>query len=119
MPFWTPARHFRFTPIGRSFIVPMARGRGSNFSWCHLPTASFFGLGYVLYCVGHATRRMVASVLAALLRATIAVVGGHAVISLKADVTWNFVAVSVGMVAGPFALPPLINRTGMGNKEHL
>ena len=63
---------------------------------------------------------MEASVLAALLRATIAVLGGHAVISLKSDVTWNFVAVSVGMVAfGLFALPPLISRTGMGNKENL
>jgi hypothetical protein len=32
---------------------------------------------------------------------------------LKADVTWNFVAVALGMVAfGLFALPPLINRAG-------
>lgn len=37
--------------------------------------------------------------------------GGYVVIWLKADVTWNFVA--VGMVAfGLFALPPLINRSG-------
>ena len=31
----------------------------------------------------------------------------------KADVTWKFVAVALGMVAfGLFALPPLINRSG-------
>ena len=77
------------------------------------PFFGFFGLGYVLYCVGQATRRMEASVLAALLRATVAVLGGYAVIWLKADITWNFVAVAAGMVAfGLFALPPLINRSG-------
>jgi hypothetical protein len=32
---------------------------------------------------------------------------------LVADVTWNFVAVGLGMVAfGLFALPPLIRRSG-------
>ena len=77
------------------------------------PFFGFFGLGYVLYCAGQATRRMEASVLAALLRAAIAVAGGYAVIALKADVTWNFIAVAVGMVAfGLFALPPLIRRAG-------
>jgi putative MATE family efflux protein len=77
------------------------------------PFFGFFGLGYVLYCVGQATKRMEASVLAALLRAAVAVLGGYAVIWLKADVTWNFVAVALGMVAfGLFALPPLINRSG-------
>jgi Na+-driven multidrug efflux pump len=77
------------------------------------PFFGFFGLGYLLYCVGQATRRMEASVLAALLRAAVAVLGGYVVIWLKADVTWNFVAVAVGMVAfGLFALPALINRTG-------
>jgi Na+-driven multidrug efflux pump len=60
------------------------------------PFFGFFGLGYVLYCVGQATRRMEASVLAALLRAAIAVLGGYVVIWLKADVTWNFVAVAFG-----------------------
>lgn len=35
------------------------------------------------------------------------------VVWLKADVTWNFVAVALGMVAfGLFALPPLISRSG-------
>src|SRR5712675_3320779 len=77
------------------------------------PFFGFFGLGYVLYCAGQATRRMEASVLAALLRAAIAVLGGYVVVWLKADVTWNFVAVALGMVAfGLFALPPLINRSG-------
>ena len=37
-------------------------------------------------------------------------------IALKADVTWNFIAVAVGMVAfGLFALPPLIKRAGYDN----
>jgi Na+-driven multidrug efflux pump len=77
------------------------------------PFFGFFGLGYVLYCVGQATRRMEASVLAALLRAAVAVLGGYVVIWLKADVTWNFVAVSLGMVAfGLFALPPVVSRSG-------
>ena len=77
------------------------------------PFFGFFGLGYVLYCIGQATRRMEASVLAALLRAAVAVLGGYVVIWLKADVTWNFVAVSFGMVAfGMVALPPLISRSG-------
>jgi hypothetical protein len=75
------------------------------------PFFGFFGLG--LYCAGQATRRMEASVLAALLRAAIAVFGGFVVVWLKVDVTWNFVAVALGMVAfGLFALPPLINRAG-------
>jgi MATE family, multidrug efflux pump len=77
------------------------------------PFFGFFGLGYVLYCAGQATRRMEASVLAALLRAAIAVLGGYVVVRLEADVTWNFVAVALGMVAfGLFALPALINRAG-------
>jgi Na+-driven multidrug efflux pump len=77
------------------------------------PFFGFFGLGYVLYCAGQATRRMEASVLAALLRAAIAVLGGYVVVRLEADVTWNFVAVALGMVAfGLFALPPLIRRSG-------
>ncbi|UPK37943.1 MATE family efflux transporter [Bradyrhizobium sp. 186] len=77
------------------------------------PFFGFFGLGYVLYCAGQATRRMEASVLAALLRAAIAVLGGYVVVRLEADVTWNFVAVGLGMVAfGLFALPPLIRRSG-------
>jgi Na+-driven multidrug efflux pump len=77
------------------------------------PFFGFFGLGYVLYCIGQATRRMGASVLAALLRAAVAVLGGYAVVWLKADVTWNFVAVALGMIAfGLFALPPLVRRSG-------
>ena len=77
------------------------------------PFFGFFGLGYVLYCAGQATRRMEASVLAALLRAAIAVLGGLVVVWLKADVAWNFVAVALGMVAfGLFALPPLLRRSG-------
>jgi hypothetical protein len=41
------------------------------------------------------------------------VLGGLLVVWLKADVTWNFVAVALGMVAfGLFALPPLIRRSG-------
>jgi Na+-driven multidrug efflux pump len=77
------------------------------------PFFGFFGLGYALYCIGQATRRMEASVLAALLRAAIAVLGGLVVVWLKADVVWNFVAVALGMVAfGLLALPPLVNRAG-------
>jgi Na+-driven multidrug efflux pump len=77
------------------------------------PFFGFFGIGYALYCVGQATRRMEASVFAALLRAAIALLGGLVVVWLKADVTWNFIAVALGMVAfGLFALPPLINRAG-------
>jgi Na+-driven multidrug efflux pump len=77
------------------------------------PFFGFFGIGYALYCVGQATRRMEASVLAALLRAAIAVLGGLVVVWLKADVTWNFIAVALGMVSfGLFALPPLVNRSG-------
>jgi hypothetical protein len=38
---------------------------------------------------------------------------GLSVCRLEADVTWNFVAVALGMVAfGLFALPPLIRRSG-------
>ena len=77
------------------------------------PFFGFFGLGYVLYCIGQATRRMGATVFAALFRAAIAVLGGYVVVMLKADVTWNFVVVALGMAAfGLFALPPLINRSG-------
>lgn len=77
------------------------------------PFFGFFGLGYTLYCIGQATRRMEASVFAALLRAAIAMLGGYAVVWLKADVVWNFIAVALGMIAfGVFALPALINRSG-------
>jgi hypothetical protein len=38
---------------------------------------------------------------------------GLSVCRLEADVTWNFVAVALGMFAfGLFALPPLIRRSG-------
>ena len=38
---------------------------------------------------------------------------GFVAVWFKADVTWNFVAVALGMVAfGLFALPPLISRSG-------
>jgi Na+-driven multidrug efflux pump len=77
------------------------------------PFFGFSGLGYVLYCAGQATKRMEASVFAALLRAAVAVLGGYVVVCLKADITWSFVAVALGMVAfGLFALPPLIKRSG-------
>jgi Na+-driven multidrug efflux pump len=77
------------------------------------PFFGFFGLGYVLYCAGQATKLMGASMLAALLRAAIAVLGGFVVVWFKADVTWNFVAVALGMVAfGLSALPPLMRRSG-------
>jgi Na+-driven multidrug efflux pump len=77
------------------------------------PFFGFFGLGYLLYCIGQATRRMETAAFAALLRAAIAVLGGYVVIWFKADVTWNFVAVAFGMVAfGLFALPALIRRSG-------
>jgi len=77
------------------------------------PFFGFFGLGYVLYCVGQGTGRMGASVFAGLVRAAIAVLGGLVVVWLKADVTWNFVAVALGMVAfGVFASPPLFTRSG-------
>ena len=56
---------------------------------------------------------MKASVVAALLRATIAVYGGYMVVLVNADITWNFVAVALGMVTfGIFAVPALITRTG-------
>jgi len=77
------------------------------------PFFGFFGLGYLLYCIGQATRRMETAAFAALLRAAIAVLGGYAVIWFKADATWNFVAAAFGMVAfGLFALPALIRRSG-------
>ena len=44
--------------------------------------------------------------------AAIAVLGGWLVVSLKADVTWNFVAVALGMAAfGLFALPSLLSHS--------
>jgi hypothetical protein len=55
---------------------------------------------------------MKASVLAALLRAATAVLGGLTVVWLQVEVTRNFVAVALGMVAfGLFASPTLINRS--------
>jgi len=99
--------------IGLFSQVPAVMQVGAEYLHRVGPLFGFFGLGYVLYCAGQATRRMGASVFAALLRAAIAVLGGFAVIWLKADVTWNFVAVAVGMVAfGLFALPSLIRRSG-------
>src|SRR5882762_7135013 len=92
---------------------PLVLQVGAEYLHRVAPFFGFFGPGYVLYCAGQATRRMEASVLAALLRAAIAVLGGYVVVRLEADVTWNFVAVALGMVAfGLFALPPLIRRSG-------
>jgi len=78
------------------------------------PFFGFFGLGYVLYCVGQGTGRMGASVLAGLVRAAIAVLGGLLVGLAKGRRHMEFVvAVALGMVAfGLFALPPLISRSG-------
>lgn len=76
------------------------------------PFFGFFGLGYILYCAGQATKRMGASVFSALIRAAIAVFGGLVVVWLKADVAWNFIAVTLGMIAfGLCALPPLVTRS--------
>jgi Na+-driven multidrug efflux pump len=86
---------------------------GAEYLHCVGPFFGFFGLGYVLYCAGQATRRMKASVVAALLRAAIAVFGGYMVVLVHADFRWNFVAVALGMTAfGLFALPALISRAG-------
>jgi Na+-driven multidrug efflux pump len=77
------------------------------------PFFGFFAIGYVLYCAGQGTGRMKAPVAAALLRASIAVFGGYALVLVNADLRWNFVAVAVGMtVFGLAALPALIARTG-------
>jgi len=55
------------------------------------PFFGFFGLGYALYCVGQATRRIEASVLAALLRAAIAVLGGAGGGLAEGRRCWNFI----------------------------
>jgi hypothetical protein len=40
------------------------------------------------------------------------VLGGLAAVWFNADVTWNFIAVALGMIAfGLFALPPLVTRS--------
>src|SRR5258707_9940925 len=68
---------------------------------------------YVLYCAGQGTERMGASVLAERVRAAIAVLGGLLVVWPRADVTWNFVAVALGMVAfGLFAFAASVSRSG-------
>jgi len=67
-----------------------------------------------IYCRRARDRTNGASVFAGLVRAAIAVLGGLVVVWLKADVTWNFVAVALGMVAfGVFASPPLFTRSAL------
>jgi Na+-driven multidrug efflux pump len=75
----------------------------------------FWILGSAMFFIAsdRGTGRMGASVLAGLLRTRHRGARGFVVVWLKADVTWNFVAVALGMVAfGLFALPPLVNRSG-------
>jgi Na+-driven multidrug efflux pump len=77
------------------------------------PFFGFFGLGFVLYCVGQATRRLTASLVGALTRAVIAAAGGYLLLRWHASLTLNFFAVSAGMTAfGLIPLWSLIRRTG-------
>src|SRR5258705_11100279 len=48
---------------------PLVLQVGAEYLHHVAPFFGFFGLGYVLYCAGQATRRMAASVLGVLLRA--------------------------------------------------
>jgi len=76
------------------------------------PFFGFFGLGYALYCVGQATRRMEASVspLCSGPPSRSRRAGGGLA---KGRRHLDFIAVALGMIAfGVFALPPLINRAG-------
>jgi Na+-driven multidrug efflux pump len=77
------------------------------------PFYGFFGLGFVLYCVGQATRRLAASLIGALTRAMIAAAGGYMLLRWHANLDLNFFAVSAGMMAfGLIPLWSLIRRTG-------
>jgi hypothetical protein len=108
-----PLRTSRSSGSESSATIRSAGG-GCRVSASGRPFFGFFGLGYGLYYVGQATRRKNASVIAAPHKSHHRRVWRPAVIRLKADVTWNFVAVALGMVAfGVFALPPLVERAGM------
>jgi MATE family, multidrug efflux pump len=77
------------------------------------PFFGFFGLGFVLYCIGQATRQLTAPVVGALARSAIAVLGGYALLRCDADLSWNFIAVGVGMSAfGLISLLGLLRRAG-------
>ncbi|WP_368507720.1 MATE family efflux transporter [Bradyrhizobium lupini] len=77
------------------------------------PFFGFFGLGFVLYCVGQATRRLAPSLLGALTRALIAAAGGYLLLRWNASLDLNFFAVSAGMMAfGLIPLSSLMQRVG-------
>ena len=77
------------------------------------PFYGFFGLGFVLYCVGQATRRQMASLLGALTRSAIAAAGGYLLLRLHASLDLNFFAVSAGMmIFGLIPLWSLFRRVG-------
>nr|WP_249789144.1 MATE family efflux transporter [Bradyrhizobium sp. BRP19] len=77
------------------------------------PFFGFFGLGFVLYCIGQGTRRMSASLAGALTRALIAAGGGYVLLLWQAGLDMNFFAVSAGMMAfGLFPLWSLIRGIG-------
>lgn len=83
------------------------------------PFFGFFGLGFVLYCVGQATRRLTASLVGALTRAVIAAAGGYLLLQWNASLDLNFFAVSAGMMAfGLIPLWSLIRRTGFEDPGH-
>lgn len=71
------------------------------------PFFGCFGAGFVLYCVGQATRQLTASLAGALTRALIAAAGGYLLLLWHASLTLNFLAVSAGMVT--FGLVPLVS----------
>ncbi|MGM4896914.1 MATE family efflux transporter [Tardiphaga sp. 839_C3_N1_4] len=92
---------------------PQVVAVGSSYLRIVGPFFGFFGMGYVLYCTGQATGRMTLSVLGALVRAGVAILGGYVLIVTGAGLRANFIAVSVGMAAfGLIALPALIGRVG-------
>ncbi|WP_182915366.1 MATE family efflux transporter [Rhodopseudomonas palustris] len=92
---------------------PVAISAGVQYLHDVGPFFGFFGLGFVLYCVGQATRRLSASLVGALTRALIAAAGGYLLLRWHASLMLNFFAVSAGMMAfGLIPLWSLIRRVG-------
>lgn len=75
------------------------------------PVFGFFGMGYVLYCVGQGMRQMGWPVTGALIRLMVAALGGAVALYFNASLTGNFVAVAAGMMLfGAIGFPTLLRR---------
>ena len=96
---------------------PIVLATGADYLRTTGPFFGFFGLGYVLYCVGQGTGRMEWPVAGAIVRAAISIGGGLLVVHIGGGLGGIFLAAGLGMAAfGLLSLPGLVRAAGFRSR---